>query len=88
MNNTVSVTVSILCTVDLASAPITFDRNCPTLAQAYEAISAAMRKNSIMYPNMADSLSNYMRALVDMFDGKIDSFVTGAGDIRVIRNDA
>lgn len=47
-----------------------FSTECGTIAEAYEAVKAIIKFNSVSYPNAEEVLSEYMCALSEMKSGK------------------
>lgn len=49
---------------------LAFDRECNSIAEAYEAVQAIVSNNKIAFPNVNETLSEYMAILVEMKSGE------------------
>jgi len=49
---------------------LAFDRKCDSIAEAYEAVQAIVSNNKIAFPNVNETLSEYMVILTKMKSSK------------------
>lgn len=49
---------------------LAFDRECDSIAEAYEAVRAIVTNKKIAFSNVNETLSEYMAILVEMKSGK------------------
>lgn len=50
---------------------LAFDRECDSIAEAYEAVKAIVTNNKTAFPHVNEILSEYMTILAEMKSGKV-----------------